>query len=61
MTKIVYLITPRSSGKNAKSFWNRAGIAFENKDGSLNVKLDMFPNLQFQIRDKNVSAKEPKL
>jgi hypothetical protein len=35
-----------------KKYWNRAGRAFVNKDGSLNVKLDLFPNVQLQIRDR---------
>jgi hypothetical protein len=35
-----------------KSFWHRAGVAFENKDGSLNLKLDLFPNVDLQIRER---------
>ena len=38
-----------------KSYWHRAGVAFENRDGSLNVKLDLFPGVDLQIRDR----KEP--
>lgn len=34
-----------------KNFWHRCGVAFENKDGSLNLKLDMFPNLNMQVRE----------
>jgi hypothetical protein len=33
-----------------KSLWHRAGVAFQNSDGSLNVKLDLFPNVDLQIR-----------
>jgi len=46
--KIAYVITQR----NHKSFWNRVGVAFENKDGSLNVKLEAVPvSGEIQIRD----------
>ena len=46
--KIVYVVTER----NGKSFWNRIGVAFENHDGSLNVKLEALPvNGELHIRD----------
>jgi hypothetical protein len=35
-----------------KKYWHRCGVAFVNRDGSLNLKLDLFPNLQLNIRDK---------
>jgi hypothetical protein len=34
-----------------KSFWRRCGAAFLNRDGSVNVKLDLFPGVDLQIRD----------
>ena len=37
--KVAYVITER----NEKTYWNRIGVAFTNKDGSLNVKLDALP------------------
>jgi hypothetical protein len=37
--KVAYVITER----NDRTFWNRIGVAFTNKDGSLNVKLDALP------------------
>jgi len=46
--KDVFVITKNGD----KSFWNKCGVAFVNKDGSINVKLDLFPDLQLQIRDK---------
>lgn len=46
--KDVFVITTNGD----KSYFNRCGVAFENKDGSLNVKLDLFPGVQLQIRDK---------
>lgn len=46
--KIVYVITER----NDKSYWNRIGVAFINRDGSINVKLDALPvSGEMQIRD----------
>lgn len=46
--KIAYVI----SGRNGKNFWNRVGVAFVNKDGSINVKLEAIPvNGELQIRD----------
>lgn len=46
--KDVYMI---QKGKT-RSFWTRIGVAFVNKDGSLNVKLDAFPvSGQLHIRD----------
>lgn len=46
--KIVYVI--QEDGE--KKYWHRCGVAFVNKDASLNLKLDLFPNLQLQVRDQ---------
>jgi hypothetical protein len=40
-----------------RTFFRRCGVAFVNSDGSLNVKLDMFPQLKLHIRDENPPAK----
>ena len=46
--KVAYVITER----NDKTYWNRIGVAFTNKDGSINVKLDALPlSGTLQIRD----------
>lgn len=46
--KICYVITERA-GRN---FWTKIGVAFTNRDGSINVKLDATPvSGEFQIRD----------
>jgi hypothetical protein len=37
---------------NGKSYFNRCGVAFVNRDGSVNVRLDLLPNVQLQIRDR---------
>jgi len=41
-----------------KSYWHRCGVAFTNRDGSINVKLDLFPGLQLQIREPKSDANE---
>jgi len=52
--KVVYLLVPgKGEGNNQKTYFNRAGVAFVNRDGSVNVKLDMFPDITFQIREPN--------
>jgi hypothetical protein len=46
--KVAYVITER----NDQKYWNRIGVAFTNKDGSINVKLDALPlGGQLQLRD----------
>jgi hypothetical protein len=39
--KLVYTIIERGTGRPA--FWLRVGVAFINRDGSLNVRLDALP------------------
>ena len=39
-------------GADSKKYWHRCGVAFVNSDGSLNLKLDLFPALQLNVRDK---------
>jgi len=47
--KIVYAIVERGT----KRYWLRIGMAFVNRDGSLNVRLDAVPLTgQLQIRDQ---------
>ena len=46
--KIAYVVTQRGTNK----YWTRIGVAFVNKDGSINVKLDALPTGgTLQIRD----------
>jgi len=46
--KIVYTITERGE----RSFWNRIGVGYVNRDGSVNIKLDAMPvNGTMQVRD----------
>ncbi len=51
--KDVYAITDRQESE--KSVWSKIGIAFINKDNSLNVVLDAIPfNGKLHIRDRAV-------
>lgn len=55
-TKEVYSIIKRE-GKD--SYWLKLGIAFVNKDGSLNVLLNAFPvNAELHIRDSKPQEEE---
>ena len=46
--KMVYVI----SSRNGRNYWNRIGVAFVNKDGSINARLDAVPvSGTLQIRD----------
>lgn len=36
----------------SKRYWREVGVGFENSDGSINVKLYMFPGADFQLRDR---------
>ena len=51
----IYVINTSESGK---SYWNRAGVAFENKDGSFTFKLDILPQTKFQLREEKPATKE---
>jgi len=42
MKKIVAAVE-RGEGNNKKSYWTRIGVAFENKDGSYNLRFDYVP------------------
>lgn len=44
-----------------KTYFNRAGVAFTpNRDGSINFKLDLFPGVTFQMRDKEEEKEGPR-
>ncbi len=45
----------------AKSIWTKIGVAFVNRDQSLNVMLDMLPlNGKVHIRDRNYQKNQNK-
>jgi hypothetical protein len=53
--KAVYTIV---DGKDDKSFWRQLGVAFVNRDGSINILLDALPvNGKLQIRDAEPQAR----
>jgi len=47
LPKTLYLLVEAAG----RTYWNRAGVGFVNSDGSINVKLDLFPGLTFNLRD----------
>jgi len=51
----IYVI---NTADNGKSYWNRGGVAFENKDGSFTLKLDVFRQTKFQLREEQPFVKE---
>lgn len=54
--KDVFVISNREEGK---AQWSKIGVAFVNKDGSLNVILDALPlEGKIHIRDRKVAEKK---
>ena len=51
----IYVINTSESGK---SYWNRAGVAFGNRDGSFTFKLDILPQTKFQLREEKPAREE---
>lgn len=49
--KIVYLIVEEGEKDYKRVKWRVAGSAYECRDGSFNLKLDMFPTLTFNVRN----------
>lgn len=43
----IYVIHERDGQKH----WRTCGVAFQNRDGSINLKLDLFPDLSLQVRE----------
>jgi len=44
--------------KGDRTYWNRCGQAYVNQDGSINVRLDLLPSVQLQIRDRKPSEEK---
>ena len=53
---VIFVINSNDKGK---TYWNRAGVAFENKDGSFTFKLDVLPYTKFQLREERPPTEEP--
>lgn len=50
--KMMKVLSPVAGKDTTKTHWMRAGIAYENKDGSINVYLDLLPtNGKLQLRE----------
>lgn len=50
--KAAYTINEREVRGEKKSFWTKIGVAFDNRDGSLTVRLEALPlNGVLQIRE----------
>lgn len=50
--KELWMVEDRGEGNDAKSFWTRIGVAFENRDGSYSLILAAIPvNGRIQMRD----------
>ena len=59
--RAVYVITERPTPEGSKSFWTKVGAAFENRDGSLTIRLDALPlsgTLQVRDEDKDRERRE---
>jgi hypothetical protein len=55
--KDVYAIYESKTDGRERSRWVRVGVAFDNKDGSLNVLLDALPlSGRLQIRQREVES-----
>jgi hypothetical protein len=63
MMQIVGAIS-RETDEEKKTFWTRIGVAFQNKDGSWNLRFDYVParladtTIQLREFDSNDSAKD---
>ena len=43
-----------------KTYWHKCGVGFQNRDGSVNLKLDLFPGVQLQLRDPRDNGDAPR-
>jgi hypothetical protein len=51
-TLYIYVINESGRGENKKTFWNRCGAAFKNRDGSITLKFDLLPHVSLQVREQ---------
>jgi hypothetical protein len=52
--KVLYQIVEVKGRK--KPVWNRAGVGFTNRDGSMNITVDALPGCRFQLRNPNAKS-----
>jgi len=54
----------RGEGDDKKTYWTRIGVAFENRDGSWNLRFDFLParpgETTVQLRDFEAKDKDAK-
>jgi hypothetical protein len=63
-TKTMQLVgaIERSGGAGKKTWWTRIGVAFQNKDGSYNLRFDYLPHLAgttIQMREMDATEAAP--
>jgi len=59
MGKSVYVITEKTTEQGVRTFWTKVGKAFDNRDGSITLKLDALPlSGTLQVRDDDNNRKE---
>jgi len=55
--KHLVAVVERGEGENKKNYWTRIGVAFENRDGSFNLRFDYIPadmaHTTIQLREPN--------
>jgi hypothetical protein len=57
--KQIVAVVERGEGDDAKNFWTRIGVAFENRDGSWNLRFDYFPtNAATTVQLRDIEARE---
>lgn len=53
MMRVYTIVKKDPTDRTEKGFWHNIGVAFVNKDGSINVKLAAFPaNGELHIREE---------
>ena len=57
--KQIWAIKEVEQNGEKESFWTRIGVAYENRDGSLNLVFDFFP-VREQIKTIQIREKKPK-
>lgn len=57
--KQIVAVVERGEGADTKKFWTRIGVAFENRDGSWNLRFDYFPtNPATTVQLREIDARE---
>ena len=56
--RAVFVITEKTTPEGQRSYWTKVGAAFDNRDGSVTIKLDALPlSGTLQIRDEDRDAR----